>query len=130
MTAQLAACGWELFPHDADVGLRGFGPTREAAFEQAALALTAALTDPEAVRPREKVVIACAAPDDELLLVDWRGLGRAGRGGAPCAGHRSQRRDLYRASRRPAGRWPLDRPMRRRCLAVNNRTEDPAHGSR
>jgi tRNA nucleotidyltransferase (CCA-adding enzyme) len=66
-----AACGWELFPHDADVGLRGFGPTREAAFEHAALALTAALTDPEAVRSLEKVAIACAAPDDELLLVDW-----------------------------------------------------------
>ena len=75
MTAQPAggeaACGWELFPHDADVGLRGFGPTREAAFEQAALALTAALTDPEAVRSLDKVAIACAAPDDELLLVDW-----------------------------------------------------------
>jgi tRNA nucleotidyltransferase (CCA-adding enzyme) len=75
MTAQpadgKAACGWELFPHDADVGLRGFGPTREAAFEQAALALTAALTDPEAVRSLERVVISCAAPDDELLLVDW-----------------------------------------------------------
>jgi tRNA nucleotidyltransferase (CCA-adding enzyme) len=75
MTAQPAAgeaaCGWELFPHDADVGLRGFGPTREAAFEQAALALTAALTDPETVGPLEKVAIACAAPDDELLLVDW-----------------------------------------------------------
>lgn len=75
MTPQPAApdatCGWELFPHDADVGLRGFGPTRAAAFEQAACALMAAITDPEAVRPREKVVIACAAPDDELLLVDW-----------------------------------------------------------
>jgi tRNA nucleotidyltransferase (CCA-adding enzyme) len=75
MTAQPAAgeaaCGWELFPHDADTGLRGFGPTREAAFEQAALALTAAITDPEGIRPREKVVIACTAPDDELLLVDW-----------------------------------------------------------
>ena len=29
----------ELFPHGADVGVRGIGPTRDAAFEQAALAL-------------------------------------------------------------------------------------------
>jgi tRNA nucleotidyltransferase (CCA-adding enzyme) len=69
--AHTAECGWELFPHEADVGLRGFGPTREAAFEQAALALTATLTDPKTVQPRDMVEIACAAPDDELLLVDW-----------------------------------------------------------
>ncbi len=33
---------WEHFPHHADVGVRGVGPTREAAFEEAARALTAA----------------------------------------------------------------------------------------
>lgn len=66
-----AECGWELFPHGADVGLRGFGPSREAAFEQAAVALTAAVTDPETVQPKQRVEVACAAPDDELLLVDW-----------------------------------------------------------
>jgi SHS2 domain-containing protein len=27
----------ELFPHGADVGVRGIGPTRQAAFEQAGL---------------------------------------------------------------------------------------------
>jgi SHS2 domain-containing protein len=63
--------GWELFAHDADIGVRGFGATREAAFEWAATALTAVLTDPERVRPRQAVEIACEAPDDELLLVDW-----------------------------------------------------------
>ncbi len=62
---------WELFPHGADVGVRGRGATVAAAFEQAALALTAALTDPKQVQPREAVRIACQAPDDELLLVDW-----------------------------------------------------------
>jgi SHS2 domain-containing protein len=34
---------WELFAHDADVGVRGFGPTREAAFEQGAIALMHAM---------------------------------------------------------------------------------------
>jgi tRNA nucleotidyltransferase (CCA-adding enzyme) len=63
--------GWELFAHDADIGVRGFGATRETAFEEAAIALTAVLTDPERVRPRQAVEIACEAPDDELLLVDW-----------------------------------------------------------
>lgn len=63
--------GWELFDHGADIGVRGRGATRAAAFEQAALALTGVVTDPASVEPRERVEIACAAPDDELLLVDW-----------------------------------------------------------
>jgi tRNA nucleotidyltransferase (CCA-adding enzyme) len=63
--------GWELFAHDADIGVRGFGETREAAFEGAATALTAVLTGPERVRPRQAIEIACEAPDDELLLADW-----------------------------------------------------------
>lgn len=62
---------WEHFPHGADVGVRGVGPTKEAAFEQAALALTAAIVDLDAVRPDEEVEISCCAPDDELLLVEW-----------------------------------------------------------
>jgi tRNA nucleotidyltransferase (CCA-adding enzyme) len=62
---------WEHFPHEADVGVRGFGRTRAAAFEQAALALTAAVADPADVEPRKVVELACTAPDDELLLVDW-----------------------------------------------------------
>ncbi len=63
--------GWELFAHDADIGVRGFGATREAAFEGAATALTAVLTGPEGVRQRQAVEVACEAPDDELLLADW-----------------------------------------------------------
>jgi tRNA nucleotidyltransferase (CCA-adding enzyme) len=63
--------GWELFPHDADIGVRGFGPTREAAFEQAALALTGAITDVSAVAARQEVRVDCAAPSEDLLLVEW-----------------------------------------------------------
>jgi len=62
---------WEHFPHQADMGVRGVGATREQAFEQAALALTAVITDPEKIAPREAIDIRCEAPDDELLLVDW-----------------------------------------------------------
>jgi tRNA nucleotidyltransferase (CCA-adding enzyme) len=62
---------WEHFAHEADMGVRGYGPTPAAAFEQAALALTAVVTDPAGVRAMEAVPIVCAAPDDEMLLADW-----------------------------------------------------------
>ena len=62
---------WEHFPHEADMGVRGIGASREEAFEQAALAMTAVITDPAKVAAADRVEIACRAPDDELLLVDW-----------------------------------------------------------
>ncbi|MDA8108590.1 MAG: archease [Betaproteobacteria bacterium] len=62
---------WEHYPHGADIGVRGFGATKAEAFEQAALALTAAVADPAAVEPREAVAIECEAPDDELLFAEW-----------------------------------------------------------
>lgn len=62
---------WEHFEHRADIGVRGIGATLAAAFEQAALALTAAVTDPAGVEPRAAVAIDCAAADDESLLVAW-----------------------------------------------------------
>jgi tRNA nucleotidyltransferase (CCA-adding enzyme) len=62
---------WEHFPHEADIGIRGIGASKEEAFEQAALALTAVITDPHAVVPQELVEMTCEAPDDELLFVDW-----------------------------------------------------------
>ena len=61
----------ELFPHGADIGVRGVGPTRASAFEQAALALTSAVTDPTGIAPRRTVEITCEAPDDAFLLLDW-----------------------------------------------------------
>jgi len=62
---------WEHFEHGADIGVRGFGPSIARAFEQAALAMTAVITDPAGVHPREAVEIRCEAPDDELLLAQW-----------------------------------------------------------
>jgi tRNA nucleotidyltransferase (CCA-adding enzyme) len=62
---------WEHFSHEADIGVRGIGASREEAFEQAALAMIAAITDPQNVRQEETVELACEAPDDELLLVEW-----------------------------------------------------------
>jgi tRNA nucleotidyltransferase (CCA-adding enzyme) len=62
---------WEHFPHQADIGVRGFGSTKEEAFESVAQALTAVITDLESVALTQSVSIVCEAPDDELLLVDW-----------------------------------------------------------
>jgi tRNA nucleotidyltransferase (CCA-adding enzyme) len=62
---------WEHFAHEADVGVRGVGASKQGAFEQAALALIAVITDVARVTPAEEVSIRANAPDDELLLVDW-----------------------------------------------------------
>ena len=62
---------WEHFPHQADIGVRGIGASKAEAFKQAALALTAVITDPQALNASQKVEITCEDADDELLLVDW-----------------------------------------------------------
>jgi SHS2 domain-containing protein len=62
---------WEHFPHDADIGVRGVGETPAAAFEQGALALSAAITDLPSVEPLEAVKVQCEARDLELLFVEW-----------------------------------------------------------
>jgi len=62
---------WEHFAHDADIGVVGIGPTKAEAFRQAALALTAVVTDPAKVNPIHPVPVACEAPSDDLLLVEW-----------------------------------------------------------
>jgi SHS2 domain-containing protein len=62
---------WSHFPHGADVGVCGAGATKAGAFEQAAVALTAVVTDPTGVEARTPVDVTCEAPDDGLLLIDW-----------------------------------------------------------
>ncbi len=62
---------WEHFGHEADIGVRGIGASKEEAFEQAAAALTAVITNLDSVEPNQGVEVFCEAPDDELLFVDW-----------------------------------------------------------
>jgi tRNA nucleotidyltransferase (CCA-adding enzyme) len=69
--ATTTASSWAHFSHDADIGVVGIGPTRAEAFRQAALALTAVITDPATVKPVQPVPVSCQAPSDELLLVEW-----------------------------------------------------------
>jgi tRNA nucleotidyltransferase (CCA-adding enzyme) len=66
-----AAQRWEHFAHEADMGVRGCGATRDAAFEQAAVALIHVMCDPRDIAQTQTIAIDCAAPDNELLLVDW-----------------------------------------------------------
>ena len=66
-----ASARWEHFEHGADIGVRGFGATPAQAFEQAALAMTAVITEPAAVEPREQIRIERDCADPEILLTEW-----------------------------------------------------------
>jgi tRNA nucleotidyltransferase (CCA-adding enzyme) len=73
MSTETAAptSSWAHFEHDADIGVVGIGPTKAEAFRQAALALTAVVTDPSRVKPLQPVPVFCQAHSDDLLLVEW-----------------------------------------------------------
>jgi SHS2 domain-containing protein len=62
---------WTHFPHEGDVGVRGYGAGPSEAFANAARAMIAVLVPLDEVASDEAVEIACAAPDLEVLLVDW-----------------------------------------------------------
>lgn len=62
---------WDHFSHQADMGIQGHGISKEEAFEQAAIALTAVVTDPERVEPIRRITIQREDIDDELLFAEW-----------------------------------------------------------
>lgn len=68
---RISAARWEHFEHGADIGVRGFGPTCEAAFEAAAMAMTAVIGDPDNIAQEWSIEVECEAADRELLLADW-----------------------------------------------------------
>lgn len=63
--------GWELFAHDADIGVRGSGRTVAEAFEQTALALTGVITEKRVLTTKGPFTVHCQAPDYCILLADW-----------------------------------------------------------
>ncbi len=71
LNSKLITPHWEHFEHKADIGIRGIAPTLEQAFEQAAIAMTAVVTDPNLVSDATAITITCTAPDTELLLASW-----------------------------------------------------------
>ncbi len=62
---------WEHFSHQADIGIKAIADSLPSAFEQAALALTAIVTEQGNVEATESVQIECSAENNELLLIDW-----------------------------------------------------------
>ena len=63
--------GWAHFEHEADVGIEGRGESLAQAFAQAAVAMTAVITEPAGVRPVARVPVRVEETDPELLLVSW-----------------------------------------------------------
>lgn len=63
--------GWQHFHHQADIGVEGWGPTLAEAFFQAAIAMTAVITEPTAVQDQTCIEIDCDSPDVEYLFLDW-----------------------------------------------------------
>ncbi len=62
---------WEHFEHKADIGIRGFGESLAKAFEQAAVAMTAVVTDISLVQATTTINITCREEDNDTLLYDW-----------------------------------------------------------
>jgi SHS2 domain-containing protein len=63
--------GWEHFEVEADVGIRAWGPTRAAAFAEAALGVLALTVEPASVEEREGREVRAQADGPETLLVAW-----------------------------------------------------------
>ena len=62
---------WRHFQHAADIGVVGIGRSPAAAFAQAALAMTAVITDLKTVTATECFSVECQGIDLEYLFVDW-----------------------------------------------------------
>jgi len=69
--ASPSQAAWNHFPHGADIGIQGLGASLAAAFEQAAVALTALVAGPAGLRPDSEVRLTCQARDPETLLAEW-----------------------------------------------------------
>jgi len=62
---------WEHYSHPADMGVRGFGKTKAEAFEQAALAMTAIVSELKKIGLKDNVEICCEQDDEQMLFADW-----------------------------------------------------------
>ena len=63
--------GFNYFEVAADVGLRGWGVTLEAAFRQTGLGLFALMVEPGSVAERESREVRAQGETRETLLVNW-----------------------------------------------------------
>jgi SHS2 domain-containing protein len=63
--------GYELVDHTADIGVRAWGATPAAVFEQAAHALFSLVCDPREIDERETLEVKLEAEALDLLLAAW-----------------------------------------------------------
>jgi protein archease len=63
--------GWEHFDVEADVGVRGWGPSRAAAVAQLTLGVFSLIAAPESVEVRDRREVRAQAEGPEALLVTW-----------------------------------------------------------
>ena len=63
--------GFEFLEHTADQYVRAYGPDLKAAFEEAAKALFATMTDLSTVRPEVEVEVQVEGHDLKALLYNW-----------------------------------------------------------
>lgn len=70
MATPVANGTWQHFDHAADMGISATGASLEETFVQAALGMTAIITEAP-IRSSTSVSLRCQAPDAELLLIDW-----------------------------------------------------------
>ena len=61
---------WSHFSHQADIGIQAEADSLPSAFEDAALALAAIITEKPTVKPIDVVQIECSAQNNEILLID------------------------------------------------------------
>jgi tRNA nucleotidyltransferase (CCA-adding enzyme) len=62
---------WEHFSHQSDIGIRSAADSLEGAFEDAAVGLTAIVTDPSMIMPAQSVQIKIAGENEEDLFFKW-----------------------------------------------------------
>ena len=62
---------FELFEHKADIGVRGFGKSREEAFAECAKAMFSFIADLKKIEAKQWTEIAGDAQDLEMLLVNF-----------------------------------------------------------
>ena len=129
---QDGAAGRSYFEHDADIGVIGRGATLEQAFEDAARAMFAIMTDPDEVRPLLSLKMEFVEADTELALASWlnRLLGEA-RSRGLALGRFRLRRDGERWSGEAAGepwRAELERGVEVKGATLTMLSVRPADG--
>ena len=62
---------FEYLEHTADAEFIAYGRTAEEAFENAALAMTGLMLDPETVKPENEKVVELSGEALDMLLYDW-----------------------------------------------------------